>query len=175
MQVQWNRFGDAFTRAFISEDSDIDRDGQTSLLEAWLFASRRTAEFYTTEGRLASEHSLLDDNGDGRGSRGELFIGLRPADNVKEPELLDGRAAGKWHLVRSEEERLLTSEQRQQRDALEAELETLRRQKESIDESHYLDALETLMLRLGKIYQAAEQTGNTDVSDQQTVEEDPLQ
>ena len=155
-QVQWNRFGDAFSRAFISEDSDIDRDGQTSLLEAWLYASRRTADFYATEGRLASEHSLLDDNGDGAGSRGESFVGVRPAENLKEPEKLDGRIARKWHLVRSDEERRLTPEQRRQRDALELELEALKAKKSSLEEAAYLDALEAILLQLGEIYRAAD-------------------
>jgi len=155
-QVQWNRFGDAFSRAFISEDSDIDRDGQTSLLEAWLYASRRTADFYATEGRLASEHSLLDDNGDGAGSRGESFVGVRPAENLKEPEKLDGRIARKWHFVRSDEERRLTREQRRQRDALELELEALKAKKSSLEEAAYLDALEAILLQLGEIYRAAD-------------------
>jgi len=37
--------------------ADLDKDGQTSLLEALLMASRRVAEFYETEGRLANRTS----------------------------------------------------------------------------------------------------------------------
>ena len=63
-QLQYSRFGDFMSTAIAGLEADIDRDGQTSLLEAWLYAARRTAQFYTTEGRLATEHSLLDDNGE---------------------------------------------------------------------------------------------------------------
>ena len=53
-QIQFSRFGDAFSQAVAGLDADIDRDGQSSLLEAWLYASCRTAEFYKSEGRLAT-------------------------------------------------------------------------------------------------------------------------
>jgi hypothetical protein len=154
-QVQWSRFGDAFSNAFVSTDSDIDRDGQTSLLEAWLYASRRTADFYSEKGRLATEHSILDDNGDARGTRAELYDGFRPADTVKDPSTLDGRLAAKWHLIRSDEERMLTAEQRTQRDELETKLEQLKTQKGAMAEPEYLTAIELILLDLGKIYEAA--------------------
>jgi hypothetical protein len=106
-QIQYSRFGDAMSTAISTLEADINRDGQTSLLEAWLFASRRTAEFYKTEGRLATEHSLIDDNGDGKGVRSELYVGDRVAENAENPELIDGRNAARWHFVRSDDERRL--------------------------------------------------------------------
>ena len=154
-QIQYSRFGDAMSTAISTLEADINRDGQTSLLEAWLFASRRTAEFYETEGRLATEHSLLDDNGDGKGVRSELYVGDRIVENAETPELIDGRNAARWHFVRSDEERRLTSEQRERRDTLEAQLEDLRRKKSSLPEEEYLKQLETVALQLAEIYEAA--------------------
>ena len=154
-QIQYSRFGDAMSTAISTLEADINRDGQTSLLEAWLFASRRTAEFYKTEGRLATEHSLLDDNGDGKGVRSELYVGDRIVENAETPELIDGRNAAQWHFVRSDEERRLTSVQRERRDNLEAQLEQLRKQKGSVPEDEYLKQLEVIALQLAEIYEAA--------------------
>lgn len=155
-QIQYSRFGDAMSHAISTLDADINRDGQTSLLEAWLFASRRTDEFYKSEGRLATEHSLLDDNGDTKGTRGELYEGDHIAANVDAPEQVDGLLASRWHFVRSEEERRLTPEQRQTRDALEDQLLDLRRRKDSLEESDYLKQLEALLLPLARLYESAE-------------------
>jgi hypothetical protein len=155
-QVQFSRFGDAMSKAISSLDADINRDGETSLLEAWLFASRRTAEFYKTEGRLATEHSLLDDNGDQKGTRAESFVGDRVADNIENAAELDGQLASKWAFVRSPAERLLTAEQRQQRDELEQQLEELRKKRDSLPEPEYLNQLEAILRPLAHIYRDAE-------------------
>lgn len=154
-QIQYSRFGDAMSTAISTLEADINRDGQTSLLEAWLFASRRTAEFYKTEGRLATEHSLIDDNGDGKGVRSELYVGDRIADNTENLELIDGGNAARWHFVRSDEERRLSAEQRENRDALEAQLEKLREQKNSLPEDEYLKQLEVIAVQLAEIYEVA--------------------
>lgn len=155
-QIQFCRFGDAMSQAISGLDADINRDGQTSLLEAWLFASRRTADFYKTEGRLATEHALLDDNGDAKGTRAEVFEGDRPKPNTENADKLDGKSAARWHFVRSDEERRLSTEQRQIRDALEAQVEQLRRRRDTLEESDYLQQLEELMLPLARLYKSAE-------------------
>ena len=155
-QIQFCRFGDAMSQAISGLDADIDRDGQTSLLEAWLFAARRTADFYKTEGRLATEHALLDDNGDAKGTRAEVFEGDRPKLNVENADKLDGKFAARWHFVRSAEERRLSTEQRQTRDALEAQVEQLRRRRETLEESDYLQQLEEIMLPLARLYDSVQ-------------------
>ncbi len=161
-QVQFARFGDAFSKAVDSLDADINRDGQSSLFEAWLFASRRTADFYKSEGRLATEHSLLDDNGDQRGTRAENFDGDRLKSGVKNAAEMDGRLATRWALVRSDDEKKLSPEQRARRDELEGQLEALRNRKESMNEDEYLDALESILRPLAEIYDANESATPTD-------------
>ncbi len=157
-QIQYSRFGDAMSLAIAGLDADTDRDGQTSLMEAWLFASRRTAEFYAEEGRLATEHSLLDDNGDGRGSRCELFEGRELKPDVKEPQLVDRQLSSRWHLIRSSEELSLTSEQREKRDEFELKLAELRTQKDSLPEEEYLNKLQELLVPLAQLYKEAGET-----------------
>ena len=153
-QLQYSRFGDAMSQAIGGLDADIDRDGQTSLVEAWLFASRRTAEFYSTEGRLATEHALLDDNSDGKGTRAEVYETDRLKTNIDNTDQLDGLLAARWHLIRSNEERRLTSEQRQTRDDLEQQLEELRRRKDKLSEAEYLLQLEAVLVPLAQLYES---------------------
>ena len=62
------RFGSYIGKAIADLSCDLDKDGQVSALEAFLMASRRVEEFYAGEKRLATEHALLDDNGDGKGT-----------------------------------------------------------------------------------------------------------
>ncbi len=160
-EVQFARFGGFLADAIAGLDADIDRDGQTSLLEAWLFSAARTEQYYKSDGRLATEHSLLDDNGDGKGVRTELFEGVRIKDSVKDKAVVDGKLAKRWHLVRSEAERSLTSEQRIERDRLEEQLEQLRQSRADFSEAEYLFKLEAILLPLARLYEAAGSTGET--------------
>ncbi|HVW38266.1 MAG TPA: hypothetical protein VHB99_13215 [Pirellulales bacterium] len=47
---------------------DVDGDGRATLLDAYLGAARDTAQEYASGELLATEHALIDDNGDGRGT-----------------------------------------------------------------------------------------------------------
>lgn len=152
-ETDFARFGDFLSRALEAPEADIDRDGQTSLLEAFLFASRRTAEFYARENRLAMEHALLDDNGDGRGVRAEDFRGVRSVGQAGgDGSLPDGLVAHQWHLVPSEAEARLSERARQRRDELERALFRLRERKGEIEEGEYLRQLEALALDLARLY-----------------------
>lgn len=155
-QIQYSRFGDAMSQAISGLEADVNRDGQTSLLEAWLFASRRTADFYASEGRLATEHALLDDNGDGKGTRADAYELDRPQANLKNADQLDGSEAAGWYLIRSEEERRLTPEQRQIRDELEKQLEELRQRRKEMTEEEFLRQLEALLVPLARLYESTD-------------------
>jgi hypothetical protein len=146
------RFGPYLAEAMGDPKSDLDQDGQTSLLEAFLSASARVKEFYKTEGRLATEHALIDDNGDGLGTPAEWFRGTRATKKAKDGAALDGTRARQFHLVRSAAEARLTTEQRARRDALEQQVETLRETKAKLGEDEYYGKLEALMLALARPY-----------------------
>jgi hypothetical protein len=51
---------------------DGDADGRPTLLDAYLWCAREIAQEYASGELLATEHSLLDDDGDGRGSELQL-------------------------------------------------------------------------------------------------------
>ena len=98
------RFGQYISAAIADPAADLDKDGQVSLLEAYLTACRQVAEFYEQEARLATEHALLDDNGDGLGTPAAWFRGLRATQRAKDGAALDGTRAHQFHLVASDRE-----------------------------------------------------------------------
>ena len=158
-EVNYSRFGRFFSEAVASPDADLDKDGQTSLLEAFLMASRRVKEFYETEGRLVTEHALLDDNGDGLGTPPDWFRGIRATKAAKDGAPLDGLRAHQFHLVRSEAELKLPPEIRAKRDELEVAVAKLRDSKKSLPEEEYYQKLEVLLLELARLYEGSAGAG----------------
>lgn len=149
------RFGQFIVEAIDNPQADLDKDGQVSLLEAYLTACRQVAEFYQQDARLATEHALLDDNGDGLGTPAAWFRGLRATQRAKDGASLDGTRAHQWHLITSDRELQLSSELRSRRDELELKIAALRADKQKLPEDDYFRALEPLMVELARIYQQA--------------------
>ena len=130
---------------------DLDKDGQVSLLEAFLYAAQRTEQFYADEQRLATEHPLVDDNGDQRGTPADWFHGIRPTKAPAEGAL-DGLLASQQVLIPSDRERQATAEFVQKRDALEQQLASLRKRRKELAEDDYYGQLEPLMVQLARLY-----------------------
>lgn len=151
-EENFTRFGSYLAEALLSLGADLDKDGQVSLLEAFLRASSDTAAFYTTENRLATEHALLDDNGDGLGTPADWYEGIRPSKKPADAKETDGSRAHQIHLVPSPGEALLTDAQRETRRLLEAELDALRAKRKELGEAAYLEHLEPILSRLADIY-----------------------
>lgn len=150
-EQNYSRFGSFLAEAIADPAGDLDQDGQTSLLEAFLSASHRIGEFYQSAGRLATEHALLDDNGDGQGTPADWFRGVLAVKKPKKNVLVDGLRAHQVHLVPSEVERQLTPERRRLRDELESKVTHLREEKERLTEEEYYTRLEKLLLELARI------------------------
>ncbi len=134
-EENWTRFPKFFAAALAGLDADANGDQQVSILEAWQHAIRSTESAYKDQGRLATEHAALDDLGDGKASGTGL-----------------GMKASQWHLVENAAETAMTPTQRTRREALELELEQLRRGKEKLPPARYAEALEGLLLRLARVY-----------------------
>ncbi|HEX5398241.1 MAG TPA: hypothetical protein VFY06_04260 [Verrucomicrobiae bacterium] len=152
-EVNLTRFGGYFARAIADPAADLDKDGQTSLLEAFLYASRQVAQFYKENGRLATEHALLDDNGDGLGTPADWFRGVRAVKTAANGKSVDGVRANQFHLVRSDSEKKLSPEARERRDELEKQLSDLHARKSSMDVDEYYRQIEGILLEIAKIYQ----------------------
>jgi hypothetical protein len=154
-EQSYARFGQYLAETIANPQADLDQDGQTSLLEAFLTASHQVIEFYKVEGRLATEHALLDDNGDGLGTPAEWFRGLRAIKTPKESALLDGSRAHQFHLALSVAERNLAPEQRAKRDELEQAIKIHREKKTRLSEDEYYQQLEKLLLDLARFYHSS--------------------
>jgi hypothetical protein len=155
-EYNFARFGDYLSAAMTDLKADLDKDEQVSLLEAFLFASSGVREFYAGEGRLATEHALIDDNSDGLGTPADWFTGLRATKRAKDGAELDGLRAAQMVLVRSEREERLPAEVRARRDALELQLASLRQSKSKLSEEEYLEQIEPILLELAQLYERAE-------------------
>lgn len=149
------RFGAYIGKAFADLTCDLDKDGQVSALEAFLMASRRVEDFYISEKRLATEHALLDDNGDGKGTPANFFNGIRPAKKPEDAANVDGFRAHQIHFIYSEEEAKLSPEIRKRRNDLELELEKIRARKSQLNEEEYLKDIEPIILQLSHLYRDA--------------------
>ncbi len=152
-EQNYARFGQFLTEAIIDPDADLDKDGQTSLLEAFLNASYQTGEFYGAEGRLATEHALLDDNGDGLGTPADWFRGIRPVQRARDDAELDGYRAHQFCLLPSQAETDMPPALRAERDRLEIEVMRLRDARDSLAEDEYFARLEALLYQIARIYE----------------------
>jgi len=138
-----------FIDALNATDADTDHDGHTSVLEAFIYANRLTAEFYTRAGRLATEHALLEDNGDGVGH-----------ERVEAGEGLLARAIYLDSLsVAQAAENVAIAKLLRDRARLEGEIEQLIAKKSSLQEAEYEATLEKLFIELAKVNRSIKQSG----------------
>ncbi len=143
-EIYFSRFGKYFAEAIADPQADLDKDEQISVFESFLLASRRTEEFYRNEARLATEHALLDDNGDGIGTEAADFRGYRPKKNPRNKNP-DGTAARNRYWLSSETQ-TLSSAELEELQKWEAAIEELRERKASMQEDEYYEILEKLLL-----------------------------
>jgi len=144
------RFTGFFITALNAPDADTDQDGHTSVLEAFTYANRLTAEFYKRAGRLATEHALLDDNGDGVGHEkveaGEgLLARATYLDSLSGDDAAATAATGR--LIK-------------ERSRLEGEIEQWIARKASVPETEYEATLERLFIELAKVNRSIKQAGS---------------
>lgn len=143
------RFAGFFISALSAADADTDQDGHVSVLEAFVYASRLTGDFYKRAGRLASEHALLDDNGDGVGhEKAEAGEGLLARATYLDSLSVDEAAAS-----------ATTAKMLKERTRLEGEIEQLIARKADMPEAQYEATLERLFIELAKVNRSIKQAG----------------
>lgn len=138
-----------FAEALSDPAADMDKNGVVSTLEAFKYAEQRVAKFYESAGRIATEHPLLDDNGDGKG--------------VKDPSAANGEGllAAQVPLVRfaASKAALDTPEARalrEHKEAVENQIAALKYSKASLEKDDYSRQLEKLLVDLARTQQALE-------------------
>ena len=136
-------FADHLIAGLVDSAADTDKNGRVSVLEAFNYATKLTADWYKQKNRLATEHALLDDNGDGTGH--EEATGGDGA--VAKVVYLDSKsieeAAGNVERARLIKER----------ERFEEEIEKLKARKADMKTEDYEAELERLLVELATVNQ----------------------
>jgi len=135
-----------WVEALHDPDADVDKNEAISALEAFQYASRKTAAYYESEKRLATEHAVFEDTGKGEAVRA-------PTSDSGEGLMLSHftlvrfgaaeRAAndpGKRALLAKKEE-------------LESQIDTLKYQKAAMSEEDYKKQLTAALVELARVQQ----------------------
>lgn len=120
-------FGRFWVEALHDSAADVDKNETVTALEAFNYAQRKTVAFYEDQKRIATEHPVLSDT-----ARAGAFPVIRfgaAASSVADP--------AKKQLV-------------SKRDELEAKIDTLKQQKNSMDAVEYKRQLTVLLIELAR-------------------------
>ena len=120
-----SRFARHFVDALALDGADTDKDGRISLLEAYQFADAETKRFYENEGRLATEHAQMADEGM---LAGRFFLSSGASGA--------GPASGRLAALYAE------------RNALDEQIQALKRRKSAMAADAYDNELEQLLVAL---------------------------
>jgi hypothetical protein len=143
-------FARYFAEALREPAADTDKNESVSALEAFRYAQTKTAEFFDTQKRLATEHSVIEDTGKGTGER------TATAENG------EGKLASSFTVVRlganaaaarDPSKRPLLDKKEQ----LEQAIEKLKFDKAAMPVQEYKRQLTQLLLELAKTQEALDQ------------------
>jgi hypothetical protein len=130
--------------------ADSDKNDSVSALEAFKYAQRKTTEFFDTQKRLATEHSVLEDTGKGEGEKDPK------AENGQ------GRLASAFPLVRLGANAAAARDPNKKplldrKEELEQAIDKLKYEKAAMQADAYKKQLTQLLLELAKVQEALEQ------------------
>lgn len=151
-ESNYSRFISFFCESLNDSKADFDKDDQISLLESFLYASKSTRNFYENDNRLVSEHALIDDTGDKKGTPADWFSGLLPQKSPKGATDIDGFKAHQIILIPDEFERSLSLTTRKERNDFESQLRNLRNKKSKLESKDYQIQLEDILTKLANLY-----------------------
>ena len=124
--------------------ADVDKNEAVSALEAFQYADRKTAEYYTSQKRLATEHPIFEDTGHGEAVR---------TPSVENGE---GRLLASLVLVRLGDARQRALDPAKvallaKKEDLERQIDILKYQKAAMAPSDYETQLKNLLVGLARL------------------------
>jgi len=136
-------FARFWVEALRDPSADVDKNESVSALEAFTYATSKTAQFYETQKRLATEHPILEDTGQGDG------------EHKPSPENGEGLKAAQFALLRigAAQTAASTPEKKallEKRDALEEQIDKLKYEKAAMAADDYKKQLQDLLIQLAK-------------------------
>ena len=128
--------------AFQDPSADTDKSDSISAMEAFTYAAKKTAEFYDSQKRLATEHSVFVDVGSGEP--------VGAAGNGQ------GMFLSSFTLLRLGASRQAANDPAkrallEQKDTLEQKIDTLKYQKAAMDPADYKKQLTDALVELAKV------------------------
>jgi hypothetical protein len=145
MESNLTHMGEYFVEALENNAADSNKDDRLSVLEAFSYTRQKVEDHYRNQDYLQTEHSILDDNGDGKGQ------------SNPDPEIEEGLLARATYFddgSRMEASKTASPEQRElerQARELERQIEALKYEKTGMLQSDYEKKLEELLLKLARI------------------------
>ena len=135
-------FARYFVEALQDPAADIDKNDAVTAMEAYSYAAKKTAAFYDSQKRLATEHAVFDDIG-----RGEP---VREAGNGQ------GQMLSNFTLLRYGAAQAAASDPTKQallarKEALEQKIDTLKYGKAAMDPAEYRSGLTAALLELAQV------------------------
>jgi hypothetical protein len=123
--------------------ADTDKNESVSALEAFTYAEQKTAQFYDTQKRLATEHPTLEDTGKGEGAR-------KPS-----PENGEGLLASRFTLLHIGSTQIAANTPEKKallakREELEQAIDKLKYEKAAMPADQYKQQLQALLLELAR-------------------------
>lgn len=137
-------FARYWVEALEDPSADTDKSDSVSALETFTYATRKTAGFYESQKRLATEHAVFVDTPDGspvrepNGSEGAMLSSFTLLRKGAAPEVANNPA--RLALVRKKED-------------LEQRIDILKYQKAAMDPAEYKQQLTALLLELARTQQ----------------------
>ncbi len=136
-------FARYWVQALRDPAADLDKNETVTALEAFRYADRKTAEFYETQKRLATEHALLEDTGKGEGVRNPSAENGNGLLAARFPLLRMGAAEVAANTP--EKQKLLAK-----KEDLEQAIDKLKYEKAAMPLEQYKQQLTSLLLELAK-------------------------
>jgi len=143
-------FARYFAEALREPAADVDKNESVSALEAFKYAQQKTSEFFDTQKRLATEHSVIEDTGKGEGER------TPSAENG------EGRLAAAFPVVRLGANAAAARDPKkreliERKEQIEQAIDKLKFDKAAIPAAEYKNKLTQLLLDLAKTQEAIDQ------------------
>jgi hypothetical protein len=137
-------FARYWVEAMHDPEADLDKNQAVSALEAFQYATKKTAAFYDSQKRLATEHAVFDDTGHHDAVR-------EPASDTGEGQLLSSftliRLGAKQKAYNDPAKRALLA----QKEELERKIDALKYQKMAMSRDDYKTQLTAALLELAKV------------------------
>jgi hypothetical protein len=124
--------------------ADLDKSGSISALETFRYADRKTAEFYESQKRLATEHAVFEDTGHGEPVR------TTPAGG-REGVLLSSFTVVRIGAAQAAMNDPAKRDLMLKKDGLEQQIEALKYQKAAMEPGEYKQKLTELLVQLATL------------------------